>query len=304
MQLKFIVSVTLFAVLLSTSATAPRALALSSTKPLECQSMVNPARIVQLASTIRFLKDRIERTHTKLNEQDALRELLVMLERLGFSKIERQLLPMGASNIEIASVLLSKQPVHRSPEKLDVEPEKTFDDALAHAAESVCLVPQPRENIREVEYRPQSFDGKLTNARCAVTITEVAPLSTPLIAEHAVDEVERIQVMLRKRSEERNAFQQSAPETSKHPLEVQLVQHLATQVRRSLAGRRSRDFPLRNKLIIETWRGLGLPCAISGSTSKLHSLDDLSEKLVRGLSSSERLFLHDQIVSLGLVPSH
>lgn len=222
----------------------------------------NPARIVQIAQTVRFLDERLATPGPAPTGRARVVELCALLSRLGFDVPPPSELPADVTHLELATaVLTGRSPLRGLPPPPPRAPGD--EDVTSNAARPVVL---PLATVR------------LNLGPTPAPLADDAPAGPepgrPLDVPSYDSLVDHVRSMLDARRDEVCSARADADPA------LRLVRRLRGEAERVLGGRPGTDVDV-NGLVLAAWRGMGLPCGTLPPTWR--SMDP--EALARALSS-------------------
>ncbi len=253
--------------------------------PALSKKTINPARIVQLSSSIRFLYKRVSQTNPELKGRAKLEEVCTLLKHLGFQVPTFASLPSDVTKMELATSILTGQ----APQRGEVLVKKK-------------AIPKTKTKLVAVKglppiNRPEPEEDRVTNASRTINVLPVARLrfstlgrrrqlkvAKPMVAK---DEKPVASEDLRTRIRQMLADKRTeVPQKAKDKL-GQMITKLAKVAQKQLKAHRAKGMTV-NKLIINSWKGMGLPCPQFKKDWQKLSPTNLAQSIRENLSESDR----------------
>ena len=263
--------------------------------PAQSKRTINPARIVQLSSSIRFLYKKVAQTNPKLSGRAKLEEVCTLLKHLGFEVPALKSIPSDVTKMELATSILTGQSPNRRvalAKAKKIRINKNMSNSKM--ARMTTLGPLPPLSSED--------EDRVTNAGRTVNVLPVARLrfSTTnrrkkFARAKKVEKKEPVKKQLRSKIRKMIADRQTESMADKDKDKVQLLlEKLAKEAKRQLRVHRSGGMTV-NKLVITTWKGLGLPCPNFDESWHKLSPHNLAKTIRRGLSKEQQAQIDGEV---------
>lgn len=243
----------------------------------------NPARIVQIAQTVRFLDERLATPGPAPTGRARVVELCALLSRLGFDVPPAAELPVDVTHLELATaVLTGRAPLRGLPPP---PPREDGDeDVTSNAARPVV------HTLATVRLNLGSTPAPLVDEAPA------GPAPGTAMDVPSYDSlVNHVRTMLDARRDEVSTARADADPA------LRLVRRLRGQAERTLGGRPGTDVDV-NGLVLAAWRGMGLPCGPLPPTWRTMDPEALARALSSGLDEGAERELTATLAVLAPTP--
>ena len=263
--------------------------------PAQSKRTINPARIVQLSSSIRFLYKKVEQTNPKLTGRAKLEEVCTLLKHLGFDVPAVKSIPSDVTKMELATSILTGQAPNRTvalaKAKRLRKQKKTNKPKMAQIAPLGPLPPLSSED-----------EDRVTNAGRTVNVLPVARLrfSTSnrrkkFAKAKKVAKKTPVKKQLRSKVRKMIADRLTEPMADKDKDKVQLLlEKLAKEAQKQLRAHRPGGMTV-NKLVITTWKGLGLPCPSFDESWHKLTPHKLAKTIRKGLTKEQQAQIDGEV---------
>ena len=248
---------------------------------------INPARIVQLSSSIRFLYKKVEQTNPSLQGRAKLEEVCTLLKHLGFQLPPLKEIPADVTKMELATSILTGQAPHRDIALAKARQQRY--EMLASASKDIKVVP-----LGPLPPVSQEDEDRVTNSGRTINVLPVARLRFGNTARR--ENVSSIKAPEKKELRSKVREMIAARQEIAHNKDKvhRLLEKLSAEAKKQLKAHRSEGMTV-NRLVITTWKGLGLPCPNFEESWHKLSTANLAQAIKSGLTKKQRVQMEDEL---------